>query len=513
MKKATPLFLVVFLLFLTTFVFFGCESQKTESTDIFTPEFVYSYYLGVCGIPRSGEDYPKAINEYIVKAAENTGLQPIWDDAGNVIVEIPASAGMENLPVTILQTRTDANIDISPAIRFDPTSQGVDIYLDTFGNISATQMSMGADSAVGIASLIALMHLEDPHGPMRLLFTAYGSSTMSGAAGLDKKYLEGDLLINVNEISQDKIRIGSKYAKLLTTSSALESAAVKNRSAYVVAVSGAYAHSGDGELQPTNPVAILSEILSTTKASGIFYELSSFTTEGNSLQAPNQAVAVVILNDYEQTRFRQIFNSVAREYSKSNDNSTHVFDIRMIETILPEKCISNADLNRLIACLFSLTSIDFSLQNDVLPTLTVSHFSINPESFSCSFFIEADSEEALDAALLEQVAIEKLSNIHFESKSSIPGAMPPKENETIELLAQALNENSGQEISVMPATNIGELGYFYTTNPNLQVVSIGMQIDNADHIYESIKEKNLPIAANTIASYFKNLTRSLASSS
>ena len=70
------------------------------------PELVWKHFAEICNIPHPSHE-EDAIRAYIVKWAEELGLEHKVDEAQNVYVYKPATPGMENRKGIILQAHTD----------------------------------------------------------------------------------------------------------------------------------------------------------------------------------------------------------------------------------------------------------------------------------------------------------------------------------------------------------------------------------------------------------------------
>ena len=66
------------------------------------PERVFHYFEEICAIPH-GSGNEKAISDYCVAFAKSHDLWVRQDEANNVIIRKPASAGYENAPTVMLQ--------------------------------------------------------------------------------------------------------------------------------------------------------------------------------------------------------------------------------------------------------------------------------------------------------------------------------------------------------------------------------------------------------------------------
>jgi dipeptidase D len=480
----------------------ACGDSNADQTGGFDADEVYSHYSAICEIPRAGADYPEKINNYILGEARDAGLKATEDKYGNVVVEIPATEGKENEPVTILQSHTDTTIHFLPSVIFDPDEDGVNLILDKTGDISSMNMSMGADTAIGMANMLSIMNDDGAHGSIRLLFTAYGESDLGGAENIDAKYLDGDLLINLDSHKKDEVLIGSKYAEVFHCKETITSAPTGSKYSYIMAASGFGKSSvGDDSPPQVNPVNILAQVLSSAKGAGIIFELNSFTSEKQELEAPDSAIAVVTLNDYEKTKFIQIFDSTVKDFEKESPDELEKQDVRIIETIVPPTSISNEDTDKIITCLYGLTNLEFTGTKTDVPALDFTSVNISDNSMECSFVIKSSEKETLETAIEQEQGIEELSGLTFTNARTVPGITAQEDDPLLIKFADHLKNATNSKLTYITDDEVSELGYFKSKNEALTCISVGLDIRNYETELETIQLQDLPALATAISTY------------
>ena len=70
------------------------------------PASVFHYFEEICKVPRPSKKEEKII-AYLMKFAEEQGLEAKKDEAGNILMKKPATPGKENLKTVILQSHID----------------------------------------------------------------------------------------------------------------------------------------------------------------------------------------------------------------------------------------------------------------------------------------------------------------------------------------------------------------------------------------------------------------------
>ena len=177
--------------------------QLISRADAANCQKVWQYFLDLTQIPRQSGHEEKAA-EYIIKFAQDRGLSFEKDSHNNVLIEVPATTSLENKPGFIIQSHLDMVCVGTP----DPAINGVTAHID--GDwLKATNTSLGGDNGIGVALSLALV--DEPHGPLALMFTTDEEVGMGGALNLSfkndlKKY---SYLINVDSEEDDTVTISS----------------------------------------------------------------------------------------------------------------------------------------------------------------------------------------------------------------------------------------------------------------------------------------------------------------
>lgn len=171
------------------------------------PQNLWKHFENICNIPHpSGHEAQVA--EYIKNFAKENNLDCEQDELGNVIIEKKAAPGCENKGTIILQSHMDMVPLASQGSDHDFVKDKIKTIIDD-DFVRADNTTLGADDGIGVATALAL--LENPDlkcGPLRAIFTVEEETTMKGATGIDKKYLEGDYLINLDSEETYNLYVG-----------------------------------------------------------------------------------------------------------------------------------------------------------------------------------------------------------------------------------------------------------------------------------------------------------------
>lgn len=171
------------------------------------PAVVFHYFEEVCQVPRPSKKEEK-IRAYLLEFAKKHGLAAKTDEAGNVLIEKPASAGKENLKTVVLQSHMDMVCEKNKDTEHNFETDPIQTYVDGEW-LRAKGTTLGADNGIGIATQLAVLASEDiEHGPIQCLFTVDEETGLTGAFVLKEGFMNGDILINLDSEDEGELFIG-----------------------------------------------------------------------------------------------------------------------------------------------------------------------------------------------------------------------------------------------------------------------------------------------------------------
>ncbi len=179
----------------------------TALFDQLKPALLWKHFAEILKHPHcSGNEKP--LGDYIISVAERLNLTWKRDKVGNVVVRKLATPDHENAVGVILQSHMDMvcekNSDVEHDFSKDP------IKAERRGDwIQAVGTTLGSDNGIGLAA--ALAALEDKslvHGPFECLFTVDEETGLTGANKLQKGFLQGKKLLNLDSEEEGTFTIG-----------------------------------------------------------------------------------------------------------------------------------------------------------------------------------------------------------------------------------------------------------------------------------------------------------------
>jgi dipeptidase D len=172
------------------------------------PRLLWDRFAELTRIARPSKE-EEAAREHVLAWAAARSLHADVDEAGNVVVRVPASSGREAAPAVVLQSHLDMVCERDPSSAFDPREGRIDVRVEDDW-VRADGTTLGADNGIGVAAALAVADdAAIEHGPLELLFTVSEEQGLDGAKALDPALVGGRILLNLDGTSDHALTIGS----------------------------------------------------------------------------------------------------------------------------------------------------------------------------------------------------------------------------------------------------------------------------------------------------------------
>lgn len=171
------------------------------------PKAVWNKFADLNAVPRPSKKEARVI-AFMKNFGQKLNLETIEDAVGNVIIKKPATAGMEDRKVIVMQSHLDMVHQKNSDTNFDFLTQGIEMFVE--GDwVKAKGTTLGADNGLGVATIMAVLESTDiPHPAIEALFTIDEETGMTGAMGLEGGVLNGAILLNLDTEEDDEIGVG-----------------------------------------------------------------------------------------------------------------------------------------------------------------------------------------------------------------------------------------------------------------------------------------------------------------
>jgi dipeptidase D len=307
-------------------------------------------------IPR-GSGNTKAIADYLVKFAQNRGLEFYRDSSDNVIIKKPATAGYEDHPGVIIQGHTDIVALKEPGCSINMDKEGLALYRDG-EYLRAKGTTLGADDGVAIAYAMAILDSSDiAHPDFEAVFTSDEEVGLIGAVALDGSQLSGRVMINVDSDVEGVFTVGCAGG-LRTDMTLSTKREISSDKLYKISVSGLLGgHSGmEIDKGRLNAIKILFEILALCDSPRIF-SLSG----GNADNAIPRSAECVFTAENISYVLSSVLPDVLLKYRKAEAD----ISVSLEESTLSGDVITKEDTRRIIDATLEIPSGVYSMSQEI----------------------------------------------------------------------------------------------------------------------------------------------------
>lgn len=453
----------------------------------------------LAAVPRPSHHEEK-ISEYFVNWAKEQGLSPVQDETLNVIFDVPATEGMEDYPLGILQGHMDMVVAVEDGKDFDPLNDTITIVRDDENNtLTADGTSLGSDDGAGCAIIMAVVQGKMSHGPLRVIITVDEEDGMDGAFNLDSAYLaDAAYLINIDNEASNEVLVSTAAGDSVRITGTPARCAPSGDTAVTVQLSGLCGgHSGmEIDKGRLNGIIGLAGFLKYLDENGISCELASFEG-GTALNAiPTKASCTVVINgaDLEalQTAADAYFGGLKEEYAGIEDAMSYSIS----EAEAPASVLAADDKNNAVRMATGIINGVYTMSADmeglVESSSNLGLFSISEEGLSGGTYIRS-SVGALESEILDsQLSLAASCGYEAESvKMADPWPYDP-DSRLLALTKEIYLTQNGEEINVVALHAGLECGTFKLLNPELDMISIGPDISDAHTINETLYLDSVP---------------------
>ena len=473
-----------------------------EITD-YEPKLVWKHFNEIRQIPHGSKNETK-IREYIKSFAQKNGCKTTIDQAGNLVVHVAATAGMEKKPMVILQGHMDMVCEKNSDTKHDWDNDALKLKING-EYLNAVGTTLGADNGIGLCAALAL--IEDKtakHGPLEMLFTVDEETGLTGAFALKDDLLTGRTLINLDTEEWGAIYVGCAGGAETKITMPLETEAIpKNYGPVKLKLTGLHGgHSGvDIHLQRANAIKCLAR---TIWAANRLMELRLVSIMGGNKHnaIPREAEAVVVVKKSDKARLKDIVKkqevAMKGEFVKVDPElKITVEDSDVKDMLAVPKSIAVIALLNALPHGVLVKSYDIP---DLIET-SVNLAIVNTEGGKLEVTMSSRSSvgSSLEATRNLLAAISELAGAKVDEPPGYPGWKPNLDSNVLKL-AQKKHKDLFNKEPGIKAIHAGlETGIIGEKFMGMDMISIGPQIefphspdervkiDTVDHFYKFLK--------------------------
>ena len=444
-----------------------------------TPILVWSYFETICEIPRPSKREEKIIG-FLMDFARLHDFTAKKDLAGNVLITKPASKGMENRRILVLQSHLDMVCEKNSGTIHDFDKDPIKPYIDGEW-VTAEGTTLGADCGIGIAAQLAILTSDDlKHGPIECLFTVDEETGLTGAKALEPGFFSGKGLINLDSEDEGELFIGCAGGIDTVVTIHYEAiAAPANLFPIKIAVSGLLGgHSGDDiNKNRGNAIKVLNRVLWQLMQK---YEIYIADFNGGNLRnaLAREAFAIVLIPGSKKEEITvdfNIFRSMIEEEMMLNEPRIKLL---LESTEAPRFVIDRLSQTRLINAIYACPHGILTMSTR-MPGLVETSTNLASVKIKVGNVIEITTSQRsdlksgkLDAAYMVE-SVFKMIAADVRHGEGYPGWVPNPSSELLNLTRSSYIKLFEVEPIVRSIHAGLECGLFLEKFPGLDMISFG----------------------------------------
>lgn len=508
MKKLLAILVIIGLIFATT----ACSGNQSGARDEEAVlEAVLAEFSQLAKIPRQSH-HEQAISDYLASWAQDKGFDYVQDDLNNIIIEVPATQGYEDAPLTILQGHMDMVCVAADGVAYDPLTDPITLIRND-ETLTADGTSLGADNGIGVAMTQYLITAEDiSHGPLRALFTVNEEDGFSGALGIDAKYFQdATYLINCDSEAYGEMTESCAGGNRFNFSRSNSWTPPSGDQAYKISLSGLLGgHSGvEIHLNHANAIKNVADALSYLSRKGVNIELAAFDG-GQAMNAiPSGATATVVIAAADIQAFEEVMAETVKQFGQTYSKIEDDFAFTYEKADLPAQVLAQADeksfLNLLAGIQDGVHTISQFADDLIESSSNLGLAKIEEGSTNLTTFARSSVDLHLTQYALAYEALADMAGYKVEFGTPDPGWPLDLDNPLRDMYVSEFKTYAGQDPQMIAIHAGLECGCFGEKNEDLKMISVGPYLTDVHTPKETLYLETVAPATIVLANLLETI--------
>lgn len=457
--------------------------MNSEITQL-QPQPLWRNFANLNAVPRASKNEGQVI-AFMKDFGKKLGLETLEDEVGNVIIRKPATPGMENRKMVVMQSHLDMVHQKNNDTVFDFNTQGIEMFVD--GDwVKAKGTTLGADNGIGVATIMAILESNDiEHPAIEALFTIDEETGMTGAMGLKEGVLQGEILLNLDTEEDDEIGVGCAGGIDVTaTRTYREEDTPEFKTGFVISVKGLQGgHSGmDIHKGLGNANKIMNRMLFDGFEN---YGLRISEIDGGSLRnaIPRESKAVVAIDAIHEGAFLMEMSELSQTIKKELKTMEPDLQIMVSKCDTPEAImdlgVQEGFTRAMYAVLNGVYRMSADIPNLVETSNNIARVIVKSGEIKVLCLTRSSVESSkMDLANMLRATFE-LTGCEVEFSGEYPGWTPNMESPILKVMATLYEELNGTKPHVAACHAGLECGILGQNYPDMDMISFGPNIKGA----------------------------------
>ena len=468
--------------------------MSTKVIDGLIPTLVWKKFYEISQIPRPSKKEER-VRLYLRNFAGQHNLGFKEDETGNIVISVPATPGFEYAPTVVLQSHVDMVCEKNKETVHDFFNDPIKLVRDGEW-IRAENTTLGADNGIGVAAALAIAIDEDfHHGELELLFTVDEETGLTGANGLEKNFIKGKYLLNLDTEEDGAFYVGCAGGMDSVGVFTIEEEDIKeNFIPYSIFISGLKGgHSGINiNSGRANAIKLLGQLLNCIEKANFQLAFISGGSKRNAI--PREAEAVIFINPEYDSFAREIINEFALEtvleYKITDDAIRITFEKNEELSQKYFRCYKNEFAKKIINTILALPhgviSMSAEIPNLVSTSTNLATVIVETDEIKIGTSQRSSIESAKQNIARNVKAVFELAGANAKVSDGYPGWQPDMNSELLTISKKVFSVIFSKEPE-LKAVHAGlECGILGDKYPGIQMISFGPTIEGAHSPEERI---------------------------
>ena len=476
------------------------------------PQGIWKNFHLLTQVPRPS-GHLENVQQFLLRWAKERNIEAFMDNAGNIIMRKPATAGYENLKMVTFEGHMDMVPQKEAGSPHNFETDPIVTYIDGEW-VKAKGTTLGSDDGMGVATAMAV--LEDntlEHGPIEAIFTVDEETCMYGVNHLEKGTLKGDILLNLDNETEGEFIIGCAGGMDVAGNLSYQETDVEaDDIAMKVTIKGLKGgHSGlEISLGRANANKLLARFIYDA-IQKLDIDLASW--EGGNMRnaIPNQAIAVITFNAEDKETLQEMAleweNIFRNEFHGIEDN----LQVTIEDTATPQKVVPTEIRDNLVNAITACPS-GVLRQIPAIPEITETSCNLGivkiaDGNVATDVLVRSSCETMLDYLASMVTAAFSMAGMQTSNGGRYPAWQPNNEAPIVNIVKQVYQKVNGEDCVVQVVHAGLECGIIQTIYPHMDAISFGptlrsphtpferCHIPSVDKYYKFVLEllKNIPV--------------------
>lgn len=455
----------------------------------------------LAAVPRPSQ-HEKAIADTLQSWAEGMGFEVKRNGADDLVFDVPATAGLEGLPLVALQAHMDMVCVAAEGKAYDPLADPIELVLDEeAGTLTADGTSLGADDGAGVAMIMSIAKGLMAHGPLRVIFTSDEEVDMTGVSALGKEDVAGvKYLVNIDSEASDAVTISSAAdADIVATAEPQMVPVAEGTETLAVSISGLRGgHSGVeiGEGRCNGIKALASVLFFMGGWGGVPFELASLEGGTADNAIPAKARAVVVVEAGERKRVEEYVawreQGLREAFAGKDDGVTLSVEMAKPASEVFEPFLAKRIIDYVHGAKDGVNTMSAEVEGLVESSCNLGIISAGPGGVEIRQMARSSVGARLEEIVAHQRFVGEGSGMSVEVT---PGSKPwpvKADSVLLEKVREAYRELNGEEMKVVALHAGLECGAFAELSGDLDMVSIGPDLKGVHSPAETLYLQSIP---------------------